>query len=250
MSLTVENRLANAELRTKQPSRVCLLSARKTRDRVSDAAIYDFEDLICEFDHADLFTYDRSPDLSRQVYTKAYQITRSRRISNWITPGFNPVQELEHDYDLFFVVFRNIFEVQALKSLKNWRSRCKKAVCYIAESWNNNEWLHDRLFLLEPLKQFDTILFGTNNSIRTIETYTQRPGIYLPSGINAPRFCPFPSLPERSIDVASLGRRSPVTHAALLNLSQSKKFLLLLRHCCELKDAFAARASPDVCQLT
>ncbi|MBW4442989.1 MAG: glycosyltransferase [Plectolyngbya sp. WJT66-NPBG17] len=224
MSLVVEDRLACAETETKQLARVCLLSARKTRDRVTDAAIYEIEDLIREFDHADLLTYERSPDLSRQVYTTAYQITRSRRLSNWITPGFNAVQELEHHYDLFFVVFRNIFELQALKSLKNWRSRCKKAICYIMESWNNDEWLQNRLYLLEPLKQFDVIYLVTNNSTNEIANYTQRPSVYLPFGVDTLRFCPFPSFPERGIDLASLGRRSSITHTALLNLSQSTDF--------------------------
>lgn len=224
MNVIAENKLIYAGSETKQLSRVCVLSGRKVRDRVTDATIYEIEDLIREFDQVDLFTYDRAPDRSRQVYNTAYQITRSPGLAQQITPAFNSVQELEHDYDLFFVMFRNIFELQALKSLKNWRGRCKKAICYIMESWNNEEWLSDRMFLLEPLKQFDTIYMLTKNSMDEIAAYTQRPCIYLPPGIDTLKFCPFPSSPERSIDLASLGRRSEITHAALLNLSQQKDF--------------------------
>ncbi len=224
MRSTVDRKRIAEKPETKQLSRVCLLSARKTRDRVTDAAICEIEDLICNFNQADLLTYERPPDRSRQVYSKLYQITRSQRLAQWMTPAFCPVQELEQDYDVFFVAFRNIFELQALKSLKNWRSRCKKAICYIMESWNNDEWLNDRLYLLEPLKQFDAVFVVTSNSTKEIAAYTGRPCIYLPFGVDTLRFCPFPGFPERSIDLASLGRRSSITHAALLNLSQSTNF--------------------------
>ncbi|MBD1843624.1 glycosyltransferase family 1 protein [Cyanobacteria bacterium FACHB-63] len=222
MNFVVESKLSHPP--SEQQSRVCLLSARNVRNRVTDAVIYEIEDLIGDFDQADLLTYERAPDLSRRMYTAAYKIMRSRRLSQWITPAFNTVQSLEQDYDLFFVVFRNIFELQALKSLKNWRSRCKTAICYITESWDNDEWLHSRRFLLDPLKEFDAVFMGTTNSIDAVADYTRRPCTWLPSGVDTLRFCPFPSLPKRSIDLASLGRRSDITHAAMLKLSQSTDF--------------------------
>ncbi|MBD2081106.1 glycosyltransferase [Leptolyngbya sp. FACHB-17] len=222
MNFVVENKLSHPA--SEQQSRVCLLSARNVRDRVTDAMIYEIEDLISDFDQADLLTYDRAPDRSRRMYTAAYKITRSRRLSQWITPAFNAVQTLEQDYDLFFVVLRNIFELQALKSLKNWRSRCKTAICFITESWPNDEWLHKRRHLLEPLKQFDAILMGSTNSVEPMSYYTRRPCTWMPFGLDTLKFSPSLGLPKRSIDLASLGRRSEITHAALLELSQSANF--------------------------
>jgi hypothetical protein len=197
-------------------ARVCLLSARQVRDRVTDAYIYELEDIICDVDAVDLITYSKPPDLARKVYTLTSQITRSSQLANLITPTFETPYALDKDYDLLIVVFRNIFEILSIKSIKNWRQRCKKAVCYMIESWNNPHWLHNRMALLETLKEFDHIFLGVHNSVDAIANYTQRPCSHLVYGVDTIRFCPYPSAPNRCIDITSLGRRSTVTHQALL----------------------------------
>ena len=201
--------------------RICLLSARQVRNRVSDAAIYELEDAIASFAPTDLIAYTQAPDWPRRVYTLASQFTRSPRLARLITPKPQSAMTLQQDYDLFVVIFRNIFEILALDALTNWRQRCRQAVCVIVESWNNPQWLGQRKYLLEPLKQFDQIFVGSQASLATIADVTHRPCHHLLFGVNALRFCPYPQLPERSIDLASLGRRSEVTHQALLALAEA-----------------------------
>lgn len=197
-------------------ARICLLSARQVRNHVTDAQLYEFEDLLCKLDGVDLLTYSKAPDLPRRIYTLANRVTRSNHLANLVKPNFYSPQVLSQSYDLFFVCFRNIFEIFAVDSIKNWRQRCHKAVCYIEEAWED-QCSHDYKFLLEPLKQFDHIFLGKRSSLRAIANYTNRPCTYLSTAIDTLKFCPYPLSPTRHIDVTSIGRRSNVTHQALLN---------------------------------
>jgi hypothetical protein len=42
-------------------SRVLLVSQRNISDQVANAALYEFEDLLCALDHVDLIASNRSP---------------------------------------------------------------------------------------------------------------------------------------------------------------------------------------------
>lgn len=70
------------------------------------------------------------------------------------------------------------------------------------------------------LKDFDHIFLGVSHTTEIVTQMTGRPCTYLPPGVDALKFCPYPLYPHRSIDVCSLGRRSPVTHQALLALAE------------------------------
>ena len=50
-----------------------------------------------------------------------------------------------------------------------------------------------------------------------------RPCTYLPLAVDVLRFAPWPDPPPRSIDVCNIGRRSPVTHEALLRLARDRR---------------------------
>jgi hypothetical protein len=50
-----------------------------------------------------------------------------------------------------------------------------------------------------------------------------RPCSYLPLAVDILRFSPFPGLPTRAIDVCNIGRRSSVTHEALMRLASERR---------------------------
>ncbi len=213
-----------------RPARVALLSGRQVRHHVSDAMIYEFENCVAAMDQVDLLTYNGSPDRARQVYALTHQWVRSHTLAQWVTPSVGPVQSLEQDYDLFVVVLRNIFEVAALSSLKNWRDRSRQAVCILMEAWDKPHWLEDRRSLFEWLKPFDHIFLGNENAVAAVQAVTGRPCSYLPLGVDALSFYPYgkghrPDGREaqaRPIKVSSLGRRSDITHRALLDWARSQ----------------------------
>lgn len=201
----------------KRAPRVLMLSARKYKAHAVYCMFYEFEDLISGWTGADVYLPEHSFNLPRKAYTLANRVTRSPRVSRFITPRFDS-RVLDQEYDLFFIICNDIFELISITSVKNFRQKCGKAVCYIAECWPS--WLESRKFLLEPLRQFDHVFLATRSSAEMISGIIDRPCSYLPFGVDALAFCPFPSPPPRGVDVWNLGRRSPITHEALLKLAK------------------------------
>jgi len=60
--------------------------------------------------------------------------TRSRRLASAMAPRLE-VRQLTRDYDLFFPVFNNAFELFALLAVPDWRKRCRVAACFVSEMW-------------------------------------------------------------------------------------------------------------------
>lgn len=204
-------------------ARVFTLSERAIHDRVYHCLQYEWEDLIGEWDSVDTFLPAHSFNLSRGLYTLANYATRSARVASIITPHLDSCS-LTQKYDLFFIICTDIFELIAITSVKNWRTKCRNAVCYLNECWDEG-WLKGREFLLHPLKEFDHIFLATRSSVEAVAKITGRPCSYLPLGVDAVKFAPFPVAPERSINIWNLGRRSSVTHQALLKLAERKEWL-------------------------
>ena len=121
-------------------------------------------------------------------------------------------------YEFFFPVFNHPYELFALNSVYGWRERCRVAACYLCEAWEGEL----PVYLLELLRKFDHIFVGVSGSSDRITRITGRPCSYLPMGVDALTFCPYPSSPKRMIEVTGIGRRSPVTHQALLKMSEAK----------------------------
>jgi hypothetical protein len=72
-------------------------------------------------------------------------------------------------------------------------------------------------YLLELLSAFDHIFLGCRHSVKDVARITGRPCTYLPFAVDVPRFTPASLDQSRPIDVCNIGRRSPVTHQALLD---------------------------------
>jgi hypothetical protein len=126
---------------------------------------------------------------------------------------------LERDFELFFPVFSHTYELYSLATIPNWRQRCRKAACYITEVWS------DMLpeYLLELLSAFDHIFLGSRHSVQDVARITGRPCTYLPLAVDVPRFTPASLDQPRPIDVCNIGRRSPVTHQALLEGAERQR---------------------------
>jgi len=192
---------------------VLVLSMRAVADLVGYTAMYEFEDLVVDVMAADLATVSNVDDLEwrRRIYKVARYALGTPVVARMLdrVPLRTPLQR---SYDLFLSVFNHPHELFALQTLGNWRSRCRFAACYICEGWDTQL----PVYLVELLAKFDHVFIGVSGSVAPIEAICRRACSYLPMGVDALGFCPFPSLPPRSIDVCGIGRRSPTTHAALL----------------------------------
>jgi glycosyl transferase family 1 len=188
--------------------RVLLLSQRRIADLVAYCVAYEFED-------ADLAALESS----RRAYKLARLVSGSPKLARLLAPYPRSKVVLEHDFELFFPVFSHAFELYSLAMIPNWRQRCRNAACFITEVWS------DRLpeYLLELLSDFDHIFVGSRHSADDVARITGRPCTHLPLAVDVLRFSPNSLDQPRPIDVCNIGRRSRVTHEALLDDAERRR---------------------------
>ena len=195
-------------------TKVLLLSQRRIADLVAYCLAYEFEDTFAAVTGAERIdaTDLSSLELSRRAYKLARFATRSPKVARWFAPYPRGKVFLERDFDLFFPVFSHTYELYSLAMIPNWRQRCRKAACFITEVWSNM--LPE--YLVELLSEFDHVFLGFRHCVEDVARITGRPCTYLPLAVDAVRFAPESLHSLRPIDVCNIGRRSPVTHQALL----------------------------------
>ena len=192
---------------------------RKAHDLVGFCPVYEFEDVTAQLTGADRVEVDDygAVERARRLYRVGRLATGSRRLAAAVAPRLG-ARKLVRDYELFFPVFNDPFELFALRTVPEWRSRCRVAACFVCELWSGE--LPE--YLLELLADFDHVFVGVQHPVADVARIVGKPCSYLPLGVDVLRFAPYPSSPPRSIDVCSIGRRSPVTHAALMRLARGR----------------------------
>jgi Glycosyl transferases group 1 len=203
-------------------SNVLLLSQRRIADLAAFCLNYEFEDTFAAVTDAERIDPADLPALrfSRRVYKLARLASGSPRLARQLAPYPRNKVVLGRDFELFFPVFNNAHELYSLATIPNWRQRCRKTGCFIDEVL----WPHALPeYLLELLSDFDHIFIGTRESAKDISRITGRPCTYLPLAADVLRFAPASCDQPRPIEVCNLGRRSPVTHQALLDRAERRQ---------------------------
>ncbi len=201
--------------------RVLLLSQRRVADLVAFCLAYEFEDVFATVTESDRIDAVGFSDLEfcRRVYKQMRLASIPPRLARRLTPYPRSKVILEHDYELFFPVFSNAFQLYSLAMIPNWRERCRKAACFITEVWVGL--LPE--YLLELLSGFDHIFLGLRHCVEDVARITGRPCSYLPLATDVLRFTPGSTDRPRPIDVCNIGRRSLVTHSALLEDAERRQ---------------------------
>jgi hypothetical protein len=197
-----------------------LLSMRQLSDLVANCMLYEFEDLVAQLTGADRVEAAAVAVLERS--RRSYRLLRLASGSAALARRFAlqpSTVRLERDYELFFPTFNHTHELYTLATVPDWRRRCRFAACYINEVWVH---LLPR-YLLELLSQFDHVYIGMRHCVAEVGRIVGRPCSYLPLAVDVLRFAPWPEVPVRNIDVCNIGRRSPVTHEALLRLGEARR---------------------------
>lgn len=199
---------------------VLLLSMRRLADLVANCLPYEFEDVVTEVTAADRVEANghRAIEFSRRAYKLGRLVTRSPRLARALASSPSTIR-LERSYDLFFPVFNNPYELYTLATIPGWRNHCKAAACFVSEIWVQAL----PGYLLELLAEFDHVFVGMSQTVGEVARITGRPCTYLPLATDVLRFAPLPAPPPRVIDVCNIGRRSAVTHEALVGLARSRK---------------------------
>jgi hypothetical protein len=195
--------------------KVLLLSQRRVSNLVAFCVGYEFEDTVAAVTDAERVDTTGLPaiEFSRRAYKLARMLCGSPRLARRLAPYPRNKVVLEREFELFFPIFNHAYELYALATIPNWRERSRKAACFITEVWS------DMLpeYLLELLTGFDHIFIGCTRSVQEVRRVTGRPCTYLPIAVDVPRFAPSSLDQPRPINVSYIGRRSQVTHQALLD---------------------------------
>lgn len=208
--------LTRREEQKKSP-RVLLFSGRNIFEReVWRCSFQEFERIVQEIDAVELVA-----PVPHRWYAQGKRA--ALRIGQHLKLPFNPgipSIELDRDYDLFFAVVEKPSELLHLKAVKGWRERCKTSICWLTEFYVRQMPIYKSA--LEVLAEFDHVIFMFNTS-ESFKKVINGQSHYLAAGVDTLRFCPYPDPPQRCIDVLSIGRRSKVTHRALLNLAREHR---------------------------
>jgi len=135
-----------------------------------------------------------------------------------MNPGVENV-ELDKDYDLLLTIVEKPSELLHLQAIEGWERRCRVSICWIAEFYASE--IPMSKSFLEVLSRFDHVVF-MHAALEPFEKWVKGSISCLPAGVDALKFCPYPSPPVRAIDVFSLGRRAPATHQALLDMFEEE----------------------------
>jgi hypothetical protein len=224
--LIVQGRLMHKELQSsldvRNDKRVCVFSQRYLQQLLSACGDYEFEDLLCKLDNVDIITAQPSHGF-KTIRRITNQLARRTSVA-CLNPGVKN-HTIDKEYELFFAKFLVPRDLLSLNALKKWKERCRVTVCWLAEVWADDvgKWKG----YAKILSQFDYVILNCAASVKPMQDLIKRPCFYVPPGIDAIKFCPYPNPPLRSVDVYSIGRNSQVTHKALLKMAEQKEIFYI-----------------------
>jgi hypothetical protein len=175
---------------------------------------YEFEDIICEIDSAELLAPELDPNSRRSTF--AHRLAYHAPVA--LNPGIRAKPARPH-YDLFFAVCGGLahpLDMLMLNAVTDAKDKCRTSVCLVDELWVKQMWRHRHF--LRVLEKFDLVMLYCSQSVKPLSEQIGRKCTFLPPGIDAISFCPYPVSPQRVVDVFSMGRRSEITHQRLLKM--------------------------------
>lgn len=216
MAEAVSGDVAAPAVATADPT-VCMPTWRRFDRHAYQSPRYESQDVLADVANVDLVELDPGFAFPVREYWQRRLVwkdfTGSLAFAN---PGLVP-RRLERDYDVFIVTCQTLKELMFVNAVKGWKDRCRISVCILDELFAS-EVARSRNFL-KLLSAFDHVFTEFSSSAPAIADVTGRPCHALAHGVDAIRFTPWPTPPERVVDVHSIGRRRPESHEVLLGMA-------------------------------
>lgn len=187
--------------------------------------LYEAQDVLVETDDVDLIDLNPADGFRlREKWQRRLLWRDKTKMLALMNPGLHSVQ-LGREYELFVAVCQNWWDLLYLNAIKGWEKLCKTSVCWIDEIWaawvpRYRNWLH-------ILNRFDHVVLNLQGSVEAVEKALQRRCHWVPYGIDAVRFSPYPNPPKRVIDIYSIGRRWDGVHRALLKKATGNRLFYI-----------------------
>ena len=183
-------------------------------------ALFEFEDIISQIDHAEIVAPRADP--------LAFRSQLANRLAFHAPIALKPSLEklpVKGQYDLFLAICGSPRDLLMVDAAKPWREACKTSICLIDELWVTQ--MDNHRHFLRALQDFDLVVMYYSQSVDALHKLTGRKCVFVPPGVDSILFCPYPTPPRRVVDVFSVGRRSAITHQALLRMTDENKIFYL-----------------------
>jgi hypothetical protein len=204
--------------------RILMFSPRHVANTVLARCLwFEFEDIINQIDAVEMLAPIRAAKDTDRFDRKYRLACRVGRILPFaLNPGVIETAA-QRKYDLFFALCLIPSDLLYINTVRDWRQNCRVAVCWFDEILLTD--FRKYRYLIPLLKKFDHIIVSCNQALHIIQRHIKGKCLFVPPGVDALAFCPFPNPSERFIDVLSIGRRPAKLHAQLLNLSAKNEIV-------------------------
>lgn len=195
--------------------RICVATLRGLTKRAYRCGIFESEDVLSGVATVDFLEIERRwGDWVKDLFVRKLLWHDISKKLIFVNPGLRKTT-IKKEYDMFVCIFQNFSDFPYLNAITGWRERCRTSICWIDEIYAAS--ISGLENWLDILNQFDHVFIGSKGSISEMSRAIGKNCRWLPGGVDALRFSPFPHLPARVIDVYSIGRREPRIHSRLLD---------------------------------
>jgi len=181
---------------------------------------FEFEDIICEIDSAELF----APKIDPSSWRFSFATRLAYHTPITFNPGIHGLSD-KGLYDILFTICAFPQDLLVFSGGSNFGDICRTSVCLLDELWINDIAKHRHF--LRILEKFDVVMLYYSQTVKPLGERIKSRCVFLPPGIDAISFCPYPDPVERVIDVYSIGRRSQMTHQKLLEWARETRLFYL-----------------------
>lgn len=201
--------------------RALILSLRNVfGPTLNRCAHYEFEDLICEIEGAELL----APQLDPFGAWSSFATRLAFHAPVILNPGLSRPR-ITGPYDLFFTICAFPHDLIVFNAISSLQEVCKTSICLLDELWINE--MEKNRHFLSILSKFDAVLLYQTRGVEKLSDRIGRKCLYFPPAVDSILFCPYPDPPERSVDVYSIGRRLSAPHQQCLAMSRRNDFFYL-----------------------
>ncbi len=201
--------------------RVCVATLRGLTRRAYRCGIFESEDVLSEVANVDFVEIEQGwGDWVKELFVRKLLWHDFSKKLIFVNPGLRKTT-IKEEYDLFVFVFQSFSDFPYLNAIAGWKDRCRTSICWIDEIYSASvpgleNWLG-------IIKQFDHVFIGCKGSVSAVSKAIGKNCHWLPGGVDALRFSPFPQCPRRVIDVYSIGRREARIHSCLLEAAMRRE---------------------------
>jgi spore maturation protein CgeB len=205
--------------------RICMPTFSSFARNAFRAGSYEAQDVLVGCDDVELIPLARRRGLATRskLLRDLVRYDVSRKLAS-LNPGLAPVR-LTREYDLFLFACSWWSDLWYANAVRGWRDQCRSSVCWIDELW-----LRDarRLeYWLPALAGFDHVIVGTNGTAKPLGDILGRECHELPGGVDTVRFSPYPKLPDRVVDLYSIGRVVKPIHQRVTQYAREHNFFYI-----------------------